>query len=252
MKKSSCFFAGRTLIALLGIFILGITSCSPSMNTVKRMQKMEEGVSNPTTKEELEEAIKKYDARAMDLVATQAQEGIWFKILGTRYLDQGMYTKALEAFQQSVVFYPDNANLYYWIGVCAGYLANSQLDYQAQGSRENDRKRLNYLRLSESAYERALSIDPRYYRAMYGIGVLYAFELMDESEKAIPYLERFLQTQTRDTNAMFVLARVYYMNYEFEKAISLYDQIITLKPNAEKVSEAEARKKDVLDIMHSN
>ncbi len=29
------------------------TSCSPSYNSIKRMQKLEEGVANPTTKEEL-------------------------------------------------------------------------------------------------------------------------------------------------------------------------------------------------------
>ncbi len=227
-------------------------SCSPSYNSIKRMQRMEEGVSNPTTKEELEEAIKKYDARALDLVTTEAQIGIWYKILGTRYLDQGLYGKALECFKTALMTYPNNANLYYYIGICAGYMANSVLDYDAQGKNSVEAKRMNYLRLSESAYEQALSIDPKYYRAMYGIGVLYAFELQDESEKAIPYLERFLQVQTRDTNAMFVLARAYYMNYEFEKAGELYDRIIKLNPNAEKVSEAEKNKKAALDALYSN
>ena len=227
-------------------------SCSPSYNSIKRMQRMEEGVSNPTTKEELEEAITKYDARALDLVTTEAQIGIWYKILGTRYLDQGLYGKALECFKTALMTYPNNANLYYYVGICAGYMANSVLDYDAQGKNSVEAKRMNYLRLSESAYEQALSIDPKYYRAMYGIGVLYAFELQDESEKAIPYLERFLQVQTRDTNAMFVLARAYYMNYEFEKAGELYDRIIKLNPNAEKVSEAEKNKKAALDALYSN
>ena len=152
-------------------------SCSPSYNSIKRMQRMEEGVSNPTTKEELEEAITKYDARALDLVTTEAQIGIWYKILGTRYLDQGLYGKALECFKTALMTYPNNANLYYYVGICAGYMANSVLDYDAQGKNSVEAKRMNYLRLSESAYEQALSIDPKYYRAMYGIGVLYAFEL---------------------------------------------------------------------------
>lgn len=64
--------------AFAALFLL--VSCSPSYNSVKRMQKMEENIDNPTTKEELEEAIKKYDKRAMDLVSTQAQEGMWYKI----------------------------------------------------------------------------------------------------------------------------------------------------------------------------
>lgn len=240
MKKSFIFFV------LVSILFLSI-SCSPSYNSIKRMQRLEEGVSNPTTKEELEEAIKKYEKRAMDLSLTEGQVGMWYKILGTRYLDQQMYGKAFECFQKAITYYPDNANLYFYVAVCAGYLANSSLDYEAAGKKsESLEKKMNYLRLSENAYLTALKINPNYYRAMYGIGVLYVFEL-DESEKAIPYLERFLETQTKDTNGMFVLARAYYTNYEFDKAIQLYDRIIALNPNAQKTAEAQANKKIVLD-----
>lgn len=234
--------------AFAALFLL--VSCSPSYNSVKRMQKMEENIDNPTTKEELEEAIKKYDKRAMDLVSTQAQEGMWYKILGTRYLDQAMYRKAYEAFQKAIMFYPDNANLYYYIAICAGYIANSELDYDASGMAVTA-KRSEYLKLSESAYLHALAIQPLYYRAMYGLGVLYVFEL-DTPDKAIPYLERFLQTQKRDTDAMFVLARAYYQTYQFDKAIVLYDSIVSINPNSQKTAEAKANKKIVLDAQYSN
>ena len=224
-----------------------VLSCAPSYNTVKRMQKIEEGVHNPTTKEELQEAIKKFDARALDLATTEAQVGIWYKILGTRYLDQQLYGKAFECFQKALTYYPDNANLYYYVALCAGYLANSTMDFEANGPASSSiEKRENYLRLAETAYIRALGINPKYYRAMFGLGVLYVF-VLDESEKAIPHLEKFLSVQVKDTNAMFVLARAYYMNYDFDKAVALYDRIIELKPNAEKVKEAEANKKTVLD-----
>ena len=115
MRKTSDFLRAM-FIMLSTLFAL---SCTPSYNSIKRMQRMEEGVSNPTTKEELQEAIKKYDARALDLVTTQAQEGIWYKILGTRYLDQAMYGEALKSFQTALMYYPNNANLYYYVGLCA-------------------------------------------------------------------------------------------------------------------------------------
>lgn len=249
MKRKSFFAAAAcaliTLTALTGV------SCSPSYNSIKRMQKIEEGVSNPTTKEELEEAIKKFDARAMDLALTDGQVGVWYKILATRYLDQQLYGKAFENFQKALAYYPDNANLYYYVGICAGYLANASLDFEAKGSAsESFQKKQNYLRLAENAYLQALSINPKYYRSMYAIGVLYAFEL-NEPEKAIPHLERFLATQTKDINGMFVLARAYYMDYQFDKAVALYDRIIELKPNEEKVREAQANKKTVLDVQYS-
>ncbi len=244
MKKIKFFL-------VIGFSSLLLLSCSPSYNSIKRMQRMEEDVSNPSTKEELEDAIKKYEARAIDLSTTDGQVGMWYKILGTRYLDQHMYGKAFEAFQKAITYYPDNANLYYYVGICAGYLANSCLDYEAKGAASDAMvKKMNYLRLSEAAYIQALEINPKYYRAMYGLGILYVFEL-DESSKAIPYLEKFLETQTKDTDAMFVLARAYYTNYEFDKAISVYDRIIALNPNAEKTASAQANKKIVLDAQVS-
>lgn len=243
-------------IAALGMtfFILSIlSSCSPSYNSIKRMQKIEEGVSHPTTKEELRQALSKYEKRALDLVTTEAQEGIWYKILGTRYLDEQLYGQAMESFKKAVEFYPNNANLYYYIAVCSGYIAHEKaFDITAGASAMNMAKKEEYLRMSEQAYIQALTIDPKYYRAMYGIGVLYTFELPEDSAKAIPYMERFLETQTKDTNGMFVLARAYYMNGEYEKAAELYDKIISINPNKEKVAEAENNKKIVLDAQHSN
>ena len=239
MKKIEAVLVAACMAAVL------FTSCSPSYNSVKKMQRLEEGVSNPITKEELEEAIKKYEARAMDLVLTEAQTGMWYKILGTRYLDEAMYRKAYEAFRKALLAYPNNANLYYYIAICAGYIANSELDFEATGAVQVA-ERENYLKLSESAYLQALEIDPKYYRAMYGIGVLYVFEL-DQPDDAIPYLERFLDTQKRDTDAMFVLARAYYQTYQFDKAAVLYDRIISINPNPEKTSEAKANRKVVLD-----
>lgn len=212
---------------------------------------MEEGVSSPTTKEELQEAIAKYDRRALDLVTTQSQEGIWWKILGTRYLDEGMYGKAYECFQKAVEFYPNNANLYFYLACCAVYIANSQKDWNVNAAGTTVQIKNRYLKISEESFLQALSISPKYYRAMYGLGVLYVFNL-EEPEKAIPYLETFLETQTKDTDGMMVLARAYYTTREFDKAVSLYDRIIELHPNDEKVSQAEINKKLALDAQYLN
>ncbi len=246
MKKmlKASIVAGAVLVAAVSF-----VSCGKSYNSIKKMQKLEEGVANPTTKEELQEAIEKYDRRAIDLATTQAQEGTWWKILGTRYLDEKLYGKAYEAFQQAVTFYPDNANLYFYLAVCAGYIANSSINWNVQAEGTPGQIKMQYLKVSEESYLRALSIDPKYYRAMYGIGVLYVFELK-EPGKAIPYLEQFLEAQPKDLDGMFVLARAYYANLDFDKSIAMYDKIIELKPGAEKLTQAEANKKTVLDMQY--
>jgi len=238
-------------IGLLLFVLQGFLSCSgTNYKSIKRLQRIEEGVSNPTTKEELLEAIEKYDARAMDLVSAQAQEGVWYKILGTRYLDEQMYGKAMESFQTALLYYPDNANLYYYVGICAGFLANSQLDYSGSGDFSANLKKQSYLDLSEQAFLQALSINPKYYRAMYSIGVLYTFD-RGEPEKAIPHLETFLSFQKKDTDGMFVLACAYYVDHQFEKAISLYDKIIEINANPEKTRQAQENRQKTLDALYS-
>lgn len=222
------------------------SSCGVSNKRIIRMQKMEEGVGSPTTIEELKTAIEKYDARIADLQLSQSQVGIWYKILGTRYLDNKMYGEALKAFQSALQYYPDNQNLYYYVGICAGYMSHTALDYNATGNME---QKYNYLKLAETAYLRAIEIEPRYSRALYALSVLYVYEL-DEPAKAIPYLEKVLDIEKKHTDAMFILARAYYSTYEFDKAIEMYDKIISVTTSDKKKADAEANKKIVLDASY--
>lgn len=238
----------RIVFVLLAVCVcFSFTGCNNSSKQIKRMQQVEEGVSEPTTVEEIREAIEKYDARIEDIVLATQQTGVWWKLLGTRYLDSQMYGQALDAFQKAVTFYPANQNLYYYIGVCAGYLAESALDYEATGDvSEHDR----YLNLAESAYLRALEIEPRYVRALYGLSVIYVFE-MNRSKDAIPYLKSLLTIEKKHVEAMFVLARAYYSTAQYQKASDLYDQILETTTDKTLKEDAERNKKVVLDALYN-
>lgn len=222
------------------------TGCPVSNKTIIRYQKMEEKVDHPTSIEELKEAISKYEERVADIQLAHQQIAIWNKMLGTRYLDAKMYGEAMKCFQKALETYPDNQNLYYWVGVCAGYMAHQAMDYSGSGSTTT---RMNYLKLAEDAYSRAIKIDDRFVRALYGLSVIYVFEL-GESQKAIPLLEKIMEIETKDFNAMFVLARAYYENYEFDKAVKMYDKIISLTKAADIIRAAEENKKQVLDASY--
>ena len=222
------------------------TGCPVSNKTILRYQKIEEKVDHPTSIEELKDAISKYEERIADIQLAHQQVAIWYKMLGTRYLDAKMYGEAMKCFQKALETYPDNQNLYYWVGVCAGYMAHQAMDYAGTGATTT---RMNYLKLAEDAYSRAIKIDDRFVRALYGLSVIYVFEL-GESEKAIPYLEKIMEIETKDFNAMFVLARAYYENYEFDKAVKMYDKIISLTKAADIVRAAEENKKQVLDASY--
>ena len=236
----------KAVILSLAVLFLFVSCGGVSNKTVIRHQKMEEGVDNPTTIEELKDAIKKYQERVADVQLAQSQIGIQYKILGTRYLDNKMYGEALKAFQEALTYYPDNQNLYYYVGVCAGYMSHAALDYNASGTNE---VKYNYLKLAEEAYLRAIAIEDRYVRALYGLGVLYVFEL-DEPEKAIPYLEKAISIDTKNLDTMFVLARAYYSSYEFDKSIAMYDKIIETTKSDDTKKTAEENKKIVLDASY--
>ncbi len=67
--------------------VLLITSCKVSNKQIIRQQHLEEGVESPTTVEELKDAIEKYQKRVADFQLAQGQIGIWYKIIGNRYID---------------------------------------------------------------------------------------------------------------------------------------------------------------------
>ena len=243
MKKS--YFMIGTLVCFT--MILSLTSCAKSNKTIIRMQHLEEGVGSPTSIEELKDAIKKYQDRVADIQLSQTQIGIWYKILATRYLDAKMYGEALKTFQKALEFYPDNQNLYYYVGLCAGYMSHASMDFDATGTTD---KRANYLKLSEDAYKRAIRIKARYFRYLSGLSVLYVYELGRESD-AIPLLEKLLSIDTKHLDAMFILARAYYMSYDFDKAVSMYDKIISITKSEDRKKEAEANKQTVLNAAYS-
>ena len=238
----------KILLTAAAMSLLIVSCGGVSNKTIIRHQKLEEGVDSPTTVEELKDAIKKYQERVADVQLAQSQVGIWYKILGTRYLDNKMYGEALKCFEEALKYYPDNQNLYYYVGVCAGYMSHATLDFNASGKNE---VKYNYLKLAEEAYLRAISIEDRYVRALYGLGVLYVFEL-DEPEKAVPHLEKALSVDTKNLDTMFVLARAYYSSYEFDKAVEIYDRIIETTKSDDTKKTAEENKRLVLDAAYGN
>ncbi|MBQ0050525.1 MAG: tetratricopeptide repeat protein [Treponema sp.] len=241
MNKKHRAFAGVCLA------VLTLCGCTKSNKTIQRMQKLEEGVKSPTTEVELKDAIARYQNRVADIQLADAQTGIWYKMLAVRYLDAKMYGEALKNFQMAIQFYPTNQNLYYYVGLCAGYMAKTSLDYNATGT---STEKYNYYKLSEDAYLRAIEYEPKYGRALYALGILYVFEL-DQCEKAIPHLEKLLSFDTKNIDAMFVLARAYYVEGKYDNAASLYDKITSITKNEQKKQEALANKKIVLDAAYS-
>ena len=232
-------------LAIISICML-FSACDKNKSQAKRMLQLENGVEDPATIEEISSAIEQYEEHIEDILLSTQQTGIWYKLLGTRYLDNQQYGKALEAFQKAIEIYPANQNLYYYAGVSAGWMAKSALDYNVTGiHEEHDR----YLNLAESAYLRAIEIEPQFVRALYGLSVLYVFDMYRAAD-AIPYLETVLSIEKKHTDAMFVLARAYFLTEQYQKAADMYDMVLKTTTDEKLRKEAENNKKVVLDALY--
>ena len=234
MKKRFCF----VIITLLLILILG--SCN-KVTSIRRLQELEEGVSNPNTEAELKDAIRKYERRVDDIIIAEGRIGIWYKILGSRYMDQKMYKKALKAFQSALEYYPENPNLFYQTGLAASLTAKNSLDFELTGT---DIEKKRYFDLAASAYNRALEIDSKHSKAVYALSVLYIFELNRPAE-AIPILEKIAEWEKKPIDHLFLLGAAYYMTGENEKAIAVYERIIEISSSAEKKAKAESNIREI-------
>ena len=234
MKKKFCF----VIITLLLIFIL--ESCN-KVTSIRRLQELEEGVSNPNTEAELKDAIRKYEKRVDDIIIAEERIGIWYKILGSRYMDQKMYKKALKAFQSALEYYPENPNLFYQAGLAASLTAKNSLDFELTGT---DIEKKRYFDLAASAYNRALEIDPKHSKAVYALSVLYIFELNRPAE-TIPILEKIAEWEKKPIDHLFLLGTAYYMTGENEKAIAVYERIIEISSSAEKKAKAESNIREI-------
>ncbi|MCL2210354.1 MAG: CDC27 family protein [Treponema sp.] len=224
MKKFKEFVMAILILGAVGCliyFIYQSTSARTSRELAKRMAELSPRGGPPETIDALRQAIALYEDQIERNVREGAQTGVYWKILATRLADRNMHNDALDALERAIYFNTEDATLYYMTGVSAASVAKSIVGFSSSDEKQRD----HFFKLAEKSYLRALDIDITYTRPMYGLGILYVFEL-DRPQDAIVHLERYLQMQTSDVSAMFVLARAFYVTEQFNRAIDLYDRII--------------------------
>jgi len=200
------------------------------------------GSNPPSTVEELKAAIAENEKRIERYVNDVAQTGIYWKLLASRLSDRGAHGEALEALRNAARYLPQDASIQYNTGLSAGIMAKAS---HAFPGRENKEKE-EYFSLAEEAFLRAIELDGRYLSPKYALGVLYVFEL-DRPEDAIPHLLKYLEISRNDIDAMFVLARAYYVLSDYKAAVNLYDRIITLTMDEQKRKDAQNNRQLIME-----
>jgi tetratricopeptide (TPR) repeat protein len=243
MKKLKEFLLAVIVLAVLCsllYFVFQSVKTKTSRELYKRMSELSPRGGPPETIDGLRKAIALYEDQIERNVREGAQTGVYWKILAIRLADKQSHNEALDAFERAIYFNTEDPVLYYLTGVSAASAAKSTVGFSAGAEREKDR----LYKLSENSYLRAMELDITYSKPMYGIGILYIFEL-DRPQDAIPYLERYLKIVVSDTSAMFVLARAYYSTENFVSAIEWYDKIID-RAKDRKIKEEALKNKDII------
>jgi len=225
MKRLKEIIFAVLIIAALSFilyFVFQNVRTKTNRELAKRMSELSPRGGPPETIDGLRKAIALYEDQIERNVKEGAQTGVYWKILAIRLADKNMHNDALAAFERAIYFNTEDPTIYYLTGVSAASAAKSLVGFSSGADKERDR----LYKLSENSYLRAMELDVTYTKPMYGIAILYIFEL-DRPQDAIPYLERYLKISPSDISAMFVLARAYYSTENYSGAVELYDKIIS-------------------------
>jgi len=243
MKQFKEVVLGIFVILVFGwvvTYIYRYESKKSNRELAKRIVELSPKGGPPETIDGLKQAIALYEDQIERNVKEGAQTGVYWKILAVRLADKGMHNDALEALERAVYYNSQDPVLYYLTGVSAANVAKSKVGFSSNMGRERD----YYYVLSENSYLRAIELDATYTKAMYGLAVLYVFEL-NRPEEAIVYLERYLQIQKSDISAMFVLARAHFVLGNYTQAVEVYDKIISQTKDS-KVKEEALNNRDII------
>ncbi|WP_461255685.1 tetratricopeptide repeat protein [Treponema sp. R80B11-R83G3] len=234
------------VVAVIGTvfyFVYQNVNTKTHRELAKRIAELSPKGGPPETIDGLRKAIALYEDQIERNVREGAQTGVYWKILAIRLADKKMHNDALNAFERAIYYNTEDPTIYYLTGISAASAAKSLVGFSTGEQKEKDR----LYKLSENSYLRAMELDVTYTKPMYGIAILYIFEL-DRPQDAIPYLERYLKINVSDISAMFVLARAYYSTENYSGAVELYDKIIS-RTKDKKIKEEAQNNKDIIQGM---
>ncbi len=166
--------------------------------------------------DELQRGIDEYKKDVKRTIKASENLGIYYRLLGVEYMNRQMYGEALSSFEQAMRIYPENEQVTYWAGVCAGRMAKAQI--------EDEKEKARLFSLAVKYYDRTFFLYPDHRPALFGLAVLYAIELGRPAD-AVPLLERYLAKDTSNVEVMTLLARAHVALGNFEEAIALYRSI---------------------------
>ncbi|MCL1910970.1 MAG: tetratricopeptide repeat protein [Leptospirales bacterium] len=134
-----------------------------------------------------------------------------YEKLGRRYAENGNWTPAIECFTIAIGYGSVSADVHYRL---AGVYANRAKE---TGSKDD-------INMAESHYGKAISRNPEFISAQYGLGLL-VFYLKKDQAKGIEIMKELGVRKPDFFEGRFALGRFYYENGEAARALSVYENL---------------------------
>jgi cytochrome c-type biogenesis protein CcmH/NrfG len=242
--KAACIGRPLSIACAFALALASLGGCARrSAGWLEPMKSLEPGGA-PTNAaiEDLKRGIDRYQAEVDRKVSAAQNLGVYWKMLALKYVDNGMYGLALDALDEAVAVYPENPILFQYLGVSAARAAKGLVSDAVEQARLFAR--------AEAAYRRAVSLDPTYVNAQYGLAVLLALELGRPAE-AEPLLAAVLQREPKNIDALFLRGRIAYTDGRFEDAVDSYDRILAARPPERLRDQAERNKRQAEEARYA-
>lgn len=243
MYRMNSFKGTFFYLILTAALSLSLSACHKvDEGLLQRMSAMEDGSTEKIDIENDEWNIKMkkdiaYFSKILDEKVEAGEKlGTYYKLIGLKYLDYNMFHLALEAFEEALSIYPENPNVLYYAG-----LASARLSKTASSEKEGD----DFLEKAVRYYSASLSVNNRFSSPMYGLAIIYVYEL-NQPEEAIPLLELYNSIQKSSMNGYFLLASAYYGAGNENKAVDTYNYIIDKSDDEIEVESARSNRNSIL------
>jgi tetratricopeptide (TPR) repeat protein len=236
------------ILAAGGISLWLYVRNNQAANLARQIASLGNG-GTPQSIADLKKGIELYGKDIDRLVKDHERTATYYRILASRYQDQGMHREALDALEEAIKIDSDNATYFYMTGISATYVANGSLDWAKDGHYDANTIRNRYYAMAEDAFKRAIAIDPAYSRPYYGLALLYT-EYMDKPSEAIPLLLKYNTIVKNDWEAYGELAKAYYMTGQYKECISCYETLLTFSLSKDQKAQVNALKQQAWNKLY--
>ena len=170
------------------------------------------------------------------LYAVAALDGKYeaLKSLGIVLSYDKKFLEAVEVLEQAKLVKSGDSEISYHLGFSYLNLARTVNDEKA-----------DFVKRAQREFEQGIVLDQENDAFHYGLGILYGF-VLEDFNKAIPYLDKAYALNEKNFNALFALANVHYQQGNVDLAKGFYQEVIDNFPDREdKVAKAKENLKKI-------